>query len=72
MGKNIEDVEKAIQYSYNNYEAHVLKGLILMERGEYTDAVKSFSKAERINTDNLIIRNLRKLAGTKASINPEL
>lgn len=72
MGKSIEDVEKSIEYCYNNYEAHVLKGLIEMERGDYIGAVKSFAKAERINTDNVIIQNLRKMAVTKAAINPEM
>ena len=43
-----------------------------MEREDYISAVKSFTKAERINTDNLIIQNLRKMAVTKASINPEI
>lgn len=72
MVKSIEDVSKSIKYAYNNYEAHVLKGLILMEREDYIDAVNSFTKAEKINPDNLIIHNLRRVANSKAYINPEI
>jgi tetratricopeptide (TPR) repeat protein len=72
MVKSIEDVSRSIEYAYNNYEAHVLKGLILMEREDYIDAAKSFIKAERINPDNLIIKNLRMAAISKASMNPEI
>ena len=43
-----------------------------MEREDYIGAVKSFTKAERINKDNVIIQNLRKMAVSKASINPEI
>jgi len=43
-----------------------------MEREDYIGAVKSLSKAERINPDNLIIQNLRRVAVSKASINPEI
>ncbi len=50
----------------------MLKGLILMEKEDYVDAAKSFIKAEKINPENSIIQNLRRVAVSKASINPEI
>lgn len=40
--KSIEDASIAISYSNNNYEAHVLKGLLLMQKQKYEEARASF------------------------------
>ena len=40
--KQVQDANRSISFSNNNFEAYLLKGLIQMELSDYLEAVKSF------------------------------
>ena len=56
--QELEDVEKAIGLAKNNVEAYVLKGLILLGKGDYQGGKEVFAEAERMNPGNCILDNL--------------
>jgi tetratricopeptide (TPR) repeat protein len=61
-------VDKSIGYCLNNSEAHVLKGLLLMQKEKYEESMKSFQSALSIDSGNQIIKKLERIAAEKGHI----
>ena len=51
--KAVELLNMAIQYQDDFYEAHYNKGCILMNLGDYTEALKSFKKCLELEGDKI-------------------
>ncbi len=68
LTKSLQDVDKSIGYCLNNTEAHVLKGLLLMQKEKYEESMKSFQNALNIDPNNQIIKNLERIAAEKGHI----
>ena len=66
LSKSLEEADRAIKYSYNNVEAHVLKGLIYSTQDKHLQAYSAFDAATSIDPSNHSLFELKSLAFSKA------
>ena len=64
--KSVEYADKSIKYCYNNIEAHVLKGLLLLEKEKYLESYYEFEQAVAVSPNNQMVMELRSCAFQKA------